>query len=244
MKKLLIFILSALALSSCFGDEGSYTAEFYLGASFEYTHIDQSVLFEGDSLYFDAAYGLGVGWDDLAFYHKLNEEKTEFKGGFILSALTGEVCGEGYEPDEAVDIYRANAPKDSTSRYLVFRDSADMPEHDSEFISIKYGTCAMIGCRVAVPEYVAYAASEHFTDGDKLTLTVTGYNGTTETGEASIELASCENGKVNVLSVWKTLDLSKLGKIQYMDFDVVSTSPDVPEAFCLDNVVAKVNISY
>ena len=244
MKKFLLLVLTALTLSSCFKDDATYSAEYYVIATFEY-NLAGNDFFGSDSLFFDVDYGLGIGWgDDMAFYHKLNDEKTEFKGGFMLSRLKGSVAEQGKDPDPVADLYRANAPADSTDTYLVYHQTDVMPVHDVEFVTHKYGTCTMIGCDVTVPGYVAYAVSENFTDGDRLTLTATGYNDGTKTGEVSIDLASCADGKVTVLSMWKTLDLSKLGAIQYIEFEVESTSDSVPEAFCLDNMLAKVKIEY
>jgi len=40
------------------------------------------------------------------------------------------------------------------------------------------------------------------------------------------------------------MDLNSFGFIDYVDFEISSTKPDVPMYFCLDAMVADVTVSY
>lgn len=246
MKKFLAVIFAAFTVVSCFSDEPQNTLNYDLLASFEYAYDNQVKDFFGsDSLYIDTQQGLGMGWGEMAFYHKLNDEKTELQGGFILSCLKGNVYKDGYEPVKDVDMFRVNAPADSSRTYMVFVDAeGTMPVHDVEFIYDNLGSCTLIACMVNIPTYVAYAISNEFKDGDVLKLTATGYREGKVTNETSIDLATCADGKITLTEMWKVFNLTTLGDIQYVEFDVFSSNGNVPEVICLDNFAAKLALSY
>jgi hypothetical protein len=81
---------------------------------------------------------------------------------------------------------------------------------------------------------------KHFEDGDKLVLTATGWREGGEKTTASIVLAQ----KDTVMYNWTKFDLSKLGFVDYIDIEVVSTNPNVPAYCCIDNFSAGINIAY
>lgn len=248
MKKLLVVFFAAMMVASCLSDGPTNSRQYNLVASFEYVNdYDIPSQFGEDSLYLDETNGLGLLWNDMAFMHKLSEDKKDVKGGFVLSCLKGRVYKDGYESDKSSDLYRVNAPADSSRMYMVFVDAGVnemMPAHDMEFIADQYGSCTVLGCFVNVPVYVAAAASKEFKDGDALTLKATGYLGGKVTAEKSIDLITCADGKVTLPEKWTPFDLAALGDIQYIDMDVESSNENVPEVFCMDNFVAKVDIEY
>ena len=43
---------------------------------------------------------------------------------------------------------------------------------------------------------------------------------------------------------WSVLDLSTLGDVDYVNFDVTSTNPDVPGYFCIDGYLANIKVEY
>ena len=248
MKKLLVVFFAAMMLASCLGDGPTNSQQYNLVATFEYMN-DYEIpdQFGEDSLYIDTVYGLGMGWSDVAFLHKLSDDMKEHKGGFVLSCLKGRLYKDGSEVDKASDLYRVNAPADSSRMYMVFVDAGVddmMPAHDIEFVSDQYGSCTMVGCYVNVPVYVAAAASHVFEEGDALVLKATGYREGKVTAEKSIDLIRYESGKLTVPEKWTAFDLTALGDIQYVDFDVQSSKANVPEVFCMDNFIAKVDLEY
>lgn len=248
MKKFLVVFFAAVMAVSCLKDGPSNSIQYNLLATFEYvSDYDIPDQFGADSLYFHQDGGQGMGWNDVFFMYKVSEDKKEFKGGFILSCLKGKMYAEGYESDKSADLYRVNAPADSTRTYMVFVDAgsdADMPEHDVKFVGDEYGTCKLLGCYVNVPLYVAAAAVKEFKDGDALTLKATAYLDGVVTNEKSIDLITCKDGIVELLPKWTLFDLSAISDIQYLDFDVQSTNPNVPEIFCMDNFGARVAMEY
>jgi hypothetical protein len=248
MKKILVVFLAAMMAVSCFKDGPTNSHQYNLFATFEYVNdYEISEQFGKDSLYVDEVNGLGMLWNDMAFMQKLSDDKKEIKGGFVLSCLKGRMYNEGYESDKSSDLYRVNAPADSSRMYMVFVDAGVdelMPVHDMEFVADQYGSCKVLGCFVNVPLYVAAAASKEFKDGDALTLKATGYLGGKMTAEKSIDLITCDDGKVVLPKKWTSFDLAALGDVQYIDLDVQSSNKNVPEVFCMDNFVARVSIEY
>ena len=76
--------------------------------------------------------------------------------------------------------------------------------------------------------------------GDFLTLTITGYKGSTETGTVTVDMA--KDGKF--LESWKTIDLSSLGEVTKLGFtmdgsDKSSYGVKHPKYFAFDNVAVK-----
>ena len=100
MKKILVVCCMAMMAVSCFKDGPTNSYQYNLLASFEYvSDYDIKNQFGDDSLYFDTASGLGMGWNDVAFMHKLSADKKTHEGGFILSCLKGKLYADGYEAD-------------------------------------------------------------------------------------------------------------------------------------------------
>lgn len=237
MKRIMILFVSLIALASCMMDtttQQSYT----LVATFEY-----SVDFGEDSLYFDTKYGQGIGWDDLAFLHKLDEDRTEFTGGFLLSQLKSTedtaldstwrvVQGRGYGSSETYLVYHSN------------QDKSMMPEHDALFITKDYGTCAPSGCYVNNTALVASKVRSTFEIGDRLVLKAVGYVGEKKTGETEILLADYSAQQDSVMTAWTPFELNKLGTVETIDFELISTRPEVPLYVCIDNFVASVALEY
>lgn len=86
-------------------------------------------------------------------------------------------------------------------------------------------------------------ANDAFGEGDYLSLTVKGYNGETLTGEVMFYLAdyrSANESERFALKEWKWLDLSRLGAVTRLEFEMFTTKSDqfgftTPTYFCLDN---------
>ena len=254
MKKLLFVALVVCAVSSCLGDT-TYSSSYRLDMTFEdgNNFVTQ---FDKDSLSTLNEYNI-IMWSDpsLALFYKQDADK-KFQGGFRLSRLKGEAKGALTRPETDLDAWRVNAEGGSpvsyaaapSKTYAVFYDNADqsqMPAHDMEFGYHDVGTCYMYGCYVNNTTLVARKVKEHFEDGDKLVLTATGYvmDGT-KTGTASIVLAEYSALKDTVMYNWTAFDMSELGVVDYVDFEVTSTKPEVPEYVCIDGVYAGISITY
>ncbi len=237
LKKIFFIFAVAVLAASCMDKGTSYSASYALDASFEYGNI-----FKSDSLFFDKQYGYGVSWQDLSFYHKLNDEKTEFRGGFILSRLKGS--GESEQ-----DRYRVNSGVGyfGSSCYMVYYASpseSDMPSHDIMFTTKQYGICSMVGCFVNNTKEFVNVFNESFAVGDSLAVKMTGYLGGEKTGESKFLLAKKSATKDSLVTGWKAFRLDKLAEVDAIEIEMLSNRNDIPKAFCLDDMVANISISY
>ncbi len=236
IKKLLFIAAIAVCAVSCLDDGPTYSSSYTLRSTFEYGNV-----FNSDSLSFNAQDGRGIGWQDLAFYHKLDESKKVFEGGFILSSLKGGGSGN--------DRFRVNsgAGVGKSPTYVVYYvnpDESKMPEKDIEFMSIKYGTCSMGGCFVNNTKEVLEAVKNTFEDGDRLSIRMTGYLDGKKTASEEFVLAEFTPQKDSLVTDWAAFKLDKLGSVQYVDIEVISTRPEIPAAFCMDDMIAGVSVSF
>lgn len=239
MKRFIIILSVAAMAVSCFNLDSESKQSYTLVADFEFTWVDYSSAFGADSLMFDTELGLGIGFDQLGLYHKLDADKTDVIGGFIASHLSPKADEGGNNADRLYDLLAKEA-----NTYLVYRNTTDMPEHDVQFMSKKYGTCSMLGCYVTNTVEVADSVLANFEKGDRLTLKATGYLDGTKTGEAEIALADFSAQKDSIVSTWTAFNLNKLGAVEHVEFTVTSTKPGVPLNFCLDDMIASINIEY
>jgi len=84
--------------------------------------------------------------------------------------------------------------------------------------------------------------TEPFSDGDYFKILISGINGTTPTNDTiKYYLADYRNGQTLILNDWKKIDLSSLGAIDTLVFnlessDVGSYGMNTPAYFCMDNI--------
>lgn len=261
MKKILFFIAVAFSVMSCL-DGGSFSQSYTADVTFEFSDDVYKKEFK-DSIYVIPAAdyqdnGNGGGFIYLQYPLVFAEKQANgmFQGGFLMSILKGEKDGLLTRPELENDKYRVHAVGGApqagvainSKAYAVFYDNPDesmMPEYDIEFGYKDVGSCLPVGCYVNNTTLVARKVRENFTDGDKLVLTVTGYKGDgSKTEEKSITLAEYTEAKDSVMYNWTPLDLSKLGDVDYVKFDVKSTNPDVPGYFCIDGYLANIKVEY
>ena len=240
----------AFALTSCFDFTSS--ENYTLVANFEY---GSDLTLRADSTYY-AEKGYAIGYNYLAFCHKIDASTYEYKGGFRISALEGvydpEPKEEGTETQPEVlnlDMtWRAHSIK-GVNTYMVYYMSSQRPTYDIEFLLPTSGTCTMKMCQVTNTAKVAEEIAATFQRGDKLTLVATGYKGGQMTGKAEINLADYTQNdksgqpKDSIVSKWTNFDLGALASIDKINFALVSTK-SVSQYFCLDNVIADIAIEY
>lgn len=86
-------------------------------------------------------------------------------------------------------------------------------------------------------------ASDAFAQGDYMSVTAKGYNGSEKTGEVVFYLADYRSENADehfALNTWRWFDLSSLGAITRLEFELFTTKSDAygfttPTYFCLDN---------
>lgn len=237
MRNLIFTCLIFFVLTACLPEsrmQTTYTAV----ATFEFIGTD----FGKDSLYMDSKYGYGFSWDDLAFFHKLTEDKTTHLGGFMLSRLKSTsdpaldstwrvASGRGYMGSETYIVHYTNP------------FSSNMPDHDIQFLNEDYGTCVPSGCYVNNTSLVVKTIKERFHLGDRLTLKAVGYLDGKMASSVEMLLADYSAQKDSVVTVWTPFELSKLGTVDRIDFELLSTK-EIPLYFCMDNMTATVSLSY
>ncbi len=241
MKRFLFILIALASLTSCFKDGGHVKRKYLLEATFQYTGVN----FRSDSTYFNTTDVNGFGYDALNFYHKLSLDKN-FNGGFLLSCNEMPKSGN---TERLMNTYRANVPAGGVQGniYTVFYQNADpalMPEHDLEFAYDENGECTMVGCYITNTVEVADFVKNNFQDGDWLSVKAVGYLKGTKTAEVEMELAEFTAKKDSIVSVWTPFELSKLGSVDFVDFEINSSNPDVPPFFCMDSMVATIDIEY
>lgn len=243
MKRFLFILSSLILFSSCLDDGSGMRQSYTVQADFSYTDIT----FFADSTFFNTQTADGFGYDALNFYHQLDPGKLRVDGGFILSCLEMPLSGNTEGLDNTYRCYLTPLSQRLINNYTVFRYSTEpgfMPTHAISFPFTENGTCEMQGCFVTNTVEVADYVKANFELGDRLTLKATGYLNGTKTGEAEINLADFSAAKDSIVSLWTPFELTKLGSIEHVDFEIISTKPDVPPYFCMDNMVFRVDISY
>lgn len=241
MKRLFLILSVMIMASSCF-DDGVSTMKYTLIANFD----NGGYNFNSDSTFVNNL-GVGFNHDLLGFYHQMDADNIWFDGGFMLSRFNTPKSGntEGLRNTHRAYLSKGNELNGNV--YAVFCQNPDeglMPKHDIKFLAIEDGTCQMLGCYVANTVEVADAVRANFKEGDKLTLKATGYLFGTKTGEAQIDLAEYTAQKDSIVSKWTAFELNKLGSVEYVDFEIISTNESIPGYVCIDSVVATVNVTY
>jgi len=244
MKKFLFLLITAALAASCFDDGSGMRQSYTATADFNYAEI----AYFPDSTFFNTQTPDGFAYDALNFYHQLSPDKVWFDGGFILSCLQMPVSGktEGLNNNN-YRCYLQPLKTQFPNNYTVFYQNPEpgmMPEHALKFPFNENGTCTMQGCFVTNTVEVAEYVKKNFELGDRLTIKATGYLNGTKTGEASINLADFSAQKDSIVSLWTPFELTKLGSIEYVDFEIISSKPDTPPYFCMDNMIFKVDVSY
>lgn len=239
MKKYLILLLVSIFAVSCF--KSSYSESSMIEANFEFGPNAMGK----DSTYFSPD-GAGVVWSHLAFCYAVDSQTSKFSGGFMVSRYMGMLGKD----TEGMDLtWRVHAPK-MNNTYLVYQRGDIMPKTDVQFLSSTYGTCALKLCFVANTAKVAKEVESLFERGDKLTLKAKGFLADQETGSAEIDLADftmvdkAGQPKDSIVSTWTKFDLTPLGSVDKVKFELESTKPAVTRAFCMDSFVANVSIEY
>lgn len=245
MKKFIYLLITAALTASCLFDDGVGMSQSYtVQATFDYSDVN----YFPDSTFINIMTPECFAYDALSFYHKLSPDNVWFDGGFILSCLQMPLSGNTEDlANNSYRCYLQPLKTQFTNNYTVFYQNPDptlMPEHAISFRYTQDGFCTMQGCYVTNTAEVAEYVKKNFEVGDRLTLKAKGYLNGTKTGEAEIHLADYSAAKDSIVSVWTPFELMKLGSIEYVDFELVSSKPDTPLSFCMDNMVFKVDISY
>jgi hypothetical protein len=166
-----------------------------------------------------------------------------FGMGFTYSSLTDTIT-PGYTNNSAI-----TGKGVSTNAYFTANTGGEFLDIPAE-ITFKDGKAYKAKeCYVTNSTY-AYRAIKDHNDGngeyamvkqwgedDWFKLTITGYNGSTETGQIDFLLAD----GMNIVNTWQKIDLSSLGEVTSISFSLSSTDNgswgmNTPSYFCLDQL--------
>lgn len=224
-----------------------------------------------------SAYGAFAIGNTIAYFSTGGENM--LSGGFALSRQSwkeatqeeGTDTGDGSDSGSSTPAEPGEYSvycKDETSTvntFLYFRQSGYMAEHDIAFLPTDIGTCTPAGMYVCNSAATVRAILGENVSGDvfnlngKITLTATGYlngevTGTTEPfilagkglGKPDEETSAQRD---SIVTSWSTMDLSKLGTVDYIDLDLESSDPadaSLLQNFdvCIDNFTAQIHLSY
>ena len=164
-----------------------------------------------------------------------------FGMAFTYSSLTDTVT-PGYMNNAAITGSGVNS-----NSYFTVNTGGDMWGIDTE-ITFEEGKAYFAKeCYVTNSTYAYRAIKDHndggsglvkeWTADDSFTLTITGYNGETETGQVEFKLAD----GFNIVKTWEKVDLSSLGEVTTLHFALSSTDNNdygmaTPSYFCLDQL--------
>jgi len=86
-----------------------------------------------------------------------------------------------------------------------------------------------------------FGAVTKFTSGNWFKVTITGYNGSTQTGSVDYYLADFRNGKSYICKTWSSVNLESLGKVTKITFTFSSTDNgtngmNTPAYVCVDDI--------
>ena len=191
---------------------------------YEFYYIDPFVMDPFVLTHSFSDYGFGMGFT----YSSLTDITTP--GSTNNSAITGE------------GVY--------TNAYFTVNTGGEFIGIPSE-ITFKDGKAYKAKeCYVTNSTYAYHAIKDHndgngqygmvkeWSEDDWFKLTITGYNGDTETGHIDFLLAD----GMNIVNTWQKIDLSSLGEVTSISFSLSSTDNDpswgmnTPSYFCLDQL--------
>ena len=247
MKKFIILIFIACTLVSCLSKSGSYSQTYTANITFEFSETAYANSFK-DSI-FVMTEGDGFLYMQHPLFFSQRYSNGVVQGGFSMSYLKGEKNGALTREPKANDAFRvyAETGHNASKTYAVFYDNPQesmMPPHDIEYGYKNSGYLTPQGCYVNNTTLVARKIKENFKSGDKLVLKAIGVKSDGSTVETSIKLADFTEKRDSVMYNWTEFPLSSLGTVDYIDFEVESTNPNVPAYFCLDNLVAGIQVEY
>lgn len=237
MKKFLFMaaalLMGASVFTSCSKDDEKdlYVTVDFEGASFD--ALIDNPQFKGSMLYGDGSYS----WTDAttSLTSKLTNAwgDGQFWGGGI--AISNYIDAD--IKNHATSEYQLSIPASNGSKnFAVAYCNASMSFADGQARVIKSMMVSPTTYELGVITYGdGYAAS--LAESGELTLIITGYNGETETGKVTVDMA-----KAGVLlTTWKIVDLSSLGKVTSVAYSMDGTDKSsygikAPAYFAFDNV--------
>ena len=243
MKNSALIMLAAASVlaSSCLSSGGS-KSDYVLQASFDGYANEQifSQYFNSDSVYFAKQ----ILTDEYSCLNSVYEDPI-FSGGFCLSAKRDSLNTDKTEISDYSSAGSGAGYRDSDAYAVYIQNSR--PEYGWQIYlsGFDVGTCNMSGFLINnVSKTIKAIEDSPLQDGDYLTVTVTGYLNGAQGQSVTVDLVKNTNTTRTVVTSWTEVDLSSIGNVDALKFEVSTNRIDFPESFCLDNLTAKVHVEY
>ncbi len=251
MKKVFVILSFAFVLCSCV-DQGYSTINMTSVSDFEYD-LELTTDVYGNQAFVDSLYltnyfaGGSSSYGNLVFNSYRLATYSQMTGGFGITAKRDSslVIKEDNSYPQYT-MFATSAANNSNMSAVFYQNPASslMPQHHILFLDSQYGTCAPAYFLINNTQKTVCDVLEEFEDGDWLKLTITGYNGTNETGTIEYYLVDFSEGNSTIVTNWETVNLASLGSIEYIDFELSSNRESFPNTFCIDNLVASIEVTY
>jgi len=239
----ILFGAFVLAVSSCFKDmsgTSKYEATFSVHYEPDYNYQVEEFLHEffndgQDTVSVDKYLSIGP-----LTHCSTEADDGSLVGGFAMCIGIDTLVGPDRKPSRFAVFDKGGYGQ--SLAYAVYHDTLStlMPEHAVLFaVPNEQSSCTMIQVCVQNVQAVAQAAlygtglaDGPFTDGDYLTLTISGSKNGTSTGSKSVKLV---DGR-HLLEEWTQMDLTSLGSVDCLDFRLEASRSDMPLYCCIDDL--------
>ena len=173
-------------------------------------------------------------------YHFAKLDGDELLGGIILARGHDNDASPDRKPSRFA-VYGTTGNVGSKA-YAVFHDTTAvlMPEHCIQiYIPNEASSCSTLGmfvhnvqAAVQAAKYGVGLADGPFQADDYLTLTISGYKGTTLRGSKEVTLIE----GTKAIDKWTEVDLKDIGKVDAVELHLTSSRADFPLYCCLDDM--------
>lgn len=245
--KIMIAATAAILVFSC-GKIKNYKGDDQIAATFAYSRDVMPDYFYTDSVYVDGEFA----YSEILVFCNNATDLTPWSGGCGLS-----IGADTTVLTNVIYPYRVWGVRSvqGDNIYAFWHDAENeslMPEHD--FITdIYFGD----DDSYIIPQFVYVKNTQQvvnevryglnigtpFQEGDYITLSFKGFFRDKGTGTVSVNLADFKTYRDSVMTVWTPIDLTSLGKVDAIDFEITSNRP-VSKDFCFDNLVVNTHIEY
>ena len=236
IKYIYLILFTLLVLGSC-TDEDRFVTDI--------SDFDSLVLSK-DS-YWSGSDGTGYFIDGNKVYHNTYYPDWDSWSGFCYSNVLNTYY---YNSQSRYAVY-ADALKEKSKNYAVahqfekiiitFKDSI----HGEEPRSVQLGNCTYTALAIKY----GYGSAKKFggrsgDDPDWFKVTITGIGLVEQiTGQIDVFLADFrydDHSKDYILGSWKYVDLTSLGVVKRLEFEISSSDAGTPLYFCLDNLKGRI----
>ena len=248
MKKMMVRCalvgVAALLAAACF-NSNDYKSEFNTQLLLKF-EPDEEYLWEDFVKQF-----FNEGKDTVSFHQSLSlspvyhfskiSDTDGFTGGIALARGKDPKASADRKPSRFA-VYDEKGGNGGSHAYVVFHDTtaALMPEHDiqiaipntASYCEVKFMYVHNVQAAYQAAKFGVGLSGGPFTADDYLLLTVTGYNGTTVTGQKDVKLID----GMDAIVAWTEVDLTSLGKIDELSLHLTSSRDDFPLYCCLDDM--------